>query len=234
MRALNYFEDYENLNIIMTVNRYNYHHLPAMVDFLAGKVGVMLANPVRGTSEGGRKLRPPEGFEEYYIKAIDRAIENSKVGKRIVIGDFANVLLGLVAPTSRVLQCDISPCGGGRRFFAVTVDGIYPCGEFIGMNDFKLDLSSLNDWKKLLGGFEKVRMRTVEKIEECRDCEFRNLCGAPCPAEIYAESGNMFRKSPYCQFYKSLALKAMEVIANDDVESVLRLRKMRKVYEVKG
>ncbi len=232
MRAFEYFEGYGNLNVIMTVNRYNYQHLPAMVDFLAGKVGVILANPVRGTSEGGRELRPPEGFEEYYLEAIDRAIENTKNGRRIVIGDFANVLLGLVAPTSRVLQCDISPCGGGRRFFAVSVDGIYPCGEFIGMEEFRADLSALSNWEELMGRFEVVRRRTVELIDECRECEFRNLCGAPCPAEIYAESGSMFEKSPYCEFYEKLALKAMEVIAKGEVSSVLRLERMRKVYEV--
>ena len=231
LRALDYFEDYGNLNVITTVNRYNYQHLPAMVDFLAGKVGVMLANPVRGTSEGGRALRPPGGFEEYYMEAVDRAIENTKNGKRIVIGDFANVLLGLVAPTSRVLQCDISPCGGGRRFIAVCVDGVYPCGEFIGMSEFRAGLSAIFDWEGLMEKFEKVRRRTVELIEECRDCEFRNLCGAPCPAEVYAESGSMFRKSPYCEFYKRLSVKAMEVIARGEVGSVLRLERMKKVYE---
>lgn len=232
MRALDFFDGYRSLNIIMTVNKHNFQHLPAMVDFLAGKVSVMLANPVRGTSPGGRELRPPEGFEDYYIKAIDRAIENTKSGRRIVIGDFANILLGLVAPTSRVLQCDISPCGGGRRFFAVSADGIYPCGEFIGMEEFRANLSALSDWSSLFEKFEVVRKRTVEQIEECRNCEFRNLCGAPCPAEIYAESGTMLSKSPYCEFYKKLALKAMDVIARGDVRNVLKLERMKAIYRV--
>lgn len=226
MRALEWFEGYRNINVIMTINRHNYRHVADMVEFLAGRVEVLLANPVRGTSEGGRMLRPPEGFERYYIEAIDKAMA---MERRVVIGDFANVLLGLVAPTSRVLQCDISPCGGGRRFFAISPAGIYPCGEFIGLEEFRLDFSSLKNWE-ILDSFTGVRQRTVEKIGECRDCEFRNLCGAPCPAEVYAEKGSLLEKSPYCEFYKALAKKAIEVIVREEVEKVLRLKKLRRVY----
>ncbi|WP_202318758.1 peptide-modifying radical SAM enzyme CbpB [Archaeoglobus neptunius] len=233
LNALEYFNGYRNLNIIATVNVYNYRHLDGLVDFLAGKVEILLANPVRGTSEGGRELRPPEGFERYYIKAVDRAIEHTREGERIVIGDFANVLLGLFAPTSRVLQCDISPCGAGRRFFAISVDGIYPCGEFIGMDEFRADISMLSNLEEILDIFCPIRERIVEKIPECMDCTFRHLCGSPCPAEIYAEHKTMYAKSPYCEFYKEMVRHAFRVIERGDVEHVLKLENLRKIYEIK-
>ncbi len=148
-RILEVMQGYKHLNVITTINHYNYTQLPEMVDFLAGKVEVCLMNPVRGTSAGGRKLRPPVEAADYFIKAVDRAIELTGSGERIVIGDFANILLGIVAPTSRVLQCDISPCGAGRRFFAITPDmKVYPCGEFIGFQEFSTELKDvLNDGK---------------------------------------------------------------------------------------
>jgi sulfatase maturation enzyme AslB (radical SAM superfamily) len=45
--------------------------------------------------------------------------------------------LKMDAPSARVMMCDISPCGGGRRYMAVAANGnAYPCGEFIGMESF--------------------------------------------------------------------------------------------------
>ncbi|RLI73488.1 hypothetical protein DRO97_07400 [Archaeoglobales archaeon] len=79
------------------------------------------------TSNKARELRADaKEAASGFIKAVEKSIELTKLGNRIVIGDFANIILGIVAPTSRVLQCDISPCGAARRFFAITVDGIFP------------------------------------------------------------------------------------------------------------
>jgi len=224
------FDGYSRLNIITTINSHNYTHLPEMIDFLAGKVEVVLINPVRGTSKGGRDLRPdPVKASEYFIEAVERAIHHTKGGRRIVIGDFANIILGIVAPYSRVLQCDISPCGAGRRFVSICPDGIYPCGEFIGMDEFRVPLSEVEN---LHSHFNSVRERIVENIEECRDCSFRNICGNPCPAEIYSEHGTMLEKSYYCEFYKRMIEHALRVIRRGDTESVVRLKSLRKIYEI--
>ncbi len=227
-KILEWFKGYENFNVITTINKYNYKHLADMVDFLAGKVEVVLINPVRGTNKKAREIRADAkeaAFE--FIKAVERSIELTKDGKRIVIGDFANMMLGIVAPTSRVLQCDISPCGAGRRFFAVAIDGIFPCSEFIGLKEFKVDFSKI---KSLENEFFNVRSRIVEKIEECRGCPYRNFCGSPCPAEVYAEYGNLLRKSPYCEFYKEIIKHAFKVLARGDANKVVKLEKMKQKY----
>lgn len=231
---LDWFEGYKRFNIITTITKFNCSQLSELVDFLAGKVRLLLMNPVRGTSEGGRMLRadPKEAALEF-IKAVERAIWHTKNGKRIVIGDFANIILGIIAPYSRVLQCDISPCGAGRRFFALTPDGIFPCGEFIGIEDFRIPLNTIQEPEKLKKSFENVRSRIVERIEECRDCLWRNICGSPCPAEVYSEKGTLFSKSPNCEFYKAVIEHAFRVIRRGDVEKVVELEKMRKVYEVR-
>ncbi|WP_456477761.1 peptide-modifying radical SAM enzyme CbpB [Geoglobus ahangari] len=232
MQILDWFDGYANLNVITTINKHNYTQLEEMVDLLAGKVRLVLMNPVRGTSEGGRRLRPdPVKAAEHFLRAVERAIWHTKNGRRIVIGDFANILLGIVAPYSRVLQCDISPCGAGRRFISVTPEGIFPCGEFIGFEEFGIGLDEL----ELAGEkFSEVRERVVERIEECRDCEYRNICGAPCPAEVYAEKGTMFEKAPFCEFYKAVIEKAFEVIHRGDLEHVVNLRALKRVYEIRA
>ncbi|MEM2059569.1 MAG: peptide-modifying radical SAM enzyme CbpB, partial [Archaeoglobaceae archaeon] len=231
---IDWFSGYRKFNVITTITKFNYSQLSDLIDFLAGKVRVVLMNPVRGTSEGGRKLRadPKEASAEF-IKAVERAIWHTKNGRRIVIGDFANIVLGIVAPYSRVLQCDISPCGGGRRFFALTPEGIFPCSEFVGIEEFKIPIEALKDPVELSKSLGAIRVRTVERIEECRDCIYRNVCGSPCPAEVYAEKGTLFSKSPYCEFYKAVIEHAFRVIRRGDVESVVELGRMKKVYEIR-
>ena len=227
---LEWFRDYERFNVITTINRYNVDHLEEMIEFLAGKVSVVLMNPVRGTSEGGRRLRPDaEKAAVNFIKAVERAIEHTRRERKIVIGDFANILLGIVAPYSRVLQCDISPCGAGRRFFAITPDGIFPCGEFIGLREFRVGFDALNGD---LEEFSMVRNRRVELIKDCRDCVYRNICGSPCPAEVYAERGCLMEKSPFCEFYKKIIEHAFRIIRRGDAEHVVKLENMSKLYEI--
>ncbi len=232
---IDWFVGYRRFNVITTITKFNCSQLSDLIDFLAGKVRLVLMNPVRGTSEGGRLLRPDqERMSAEFIRAVERSIWHTRNGRRIVIGDFANAILGIVAPYSRVLQCDISPCGGGRRFFAITPSGIFPCSEFVGIENFKIPLESLKDPVRLKESLGAIRIRTVEKIEECKDCVYRNICGSPCPAEVYAESGSLFSKSPYCEFYRRIIEHAFRVIKRGEVENVIELGKMRKVYEVRS
>ncbi|MDK2796053.1 MAG: uncharacterized protein PWQ58_1252 [Archaeoglobaceae archaeon] len=231
--VLEWFSGYRGFHVITTITSYNVNELDKIIDYLAGKVELILMNPVRGTSLGGRNLRPdPNVCAEGFIKAVERAIWHTKNGKRITIGDFANVLLGIVSPYSRVLQCDISPCGGGRRFFAITPEGVFPCSEFIGLEDFRQPLSILKDPEKIKTSFANLKGRRVECIDDCRECAFRNICGSPCPAEVYAEKGSLIQKSPYCDFYKKVIEHAFKVIRRGDLGSVLRLERLRKVYEI--
>ena len=54
-----------------------------------------------------------------------------------MVANFANILIAILAPTARRLMCDISPCGGGRSFFALAPNGdLFPCSEFIGLPAF--------------------------------------------------------------------------------------------------
>lgn len=235
MKVLDWFKNYKGLNVVTTITNHNVDQLLAMVRLLHRKdVSLCLMNPVRGTQKGALALRPePLKLASEFIKAVEEAIRLTKEGKRIVVADFANILLGIIAPSARVMMCDISPCGGGRRFFAITADGsAYPCGEFIGMEEFtggNIFTDSVEDITASKN-FHKVTQRRVEKIPECKTCLFRNMCGAPCPAEIYSTDGNMLSKSYYCEFYKKIALHAFKVIHRDDVEHVIRKSALKEMY----
>jgi uncharacterized protein len=227
VRAIEWFNGYPGLNVITTVTKLNVRDLAGIVKFLhSKKVPCVLLNPMRFTRSGSLRLKPDEKLlAKYFIQAIDTAVELSRKSKRsIIVGNFSNTILAIIAPVARRLMCDISPCGGGRCFFTITAQGeMIPCGEFIGIkgfsggNIFKASIPEAMRSKP----FKMIRDRCVEKISECDICNFRNLCGAPCPAELYAR-GNMYHKSIFCDFYKEIIQYAFKMIAENKVKYLLR------------
>ncbi|MFH0771605.1 MAG: peptide-modifying radical SAM enzyme CbpB [Candidatus Omnitrophota bacterium] len=225
--AIDWFGGYEGLNVITTITKRNVSHLPGIVEFLhMKKVSCVLLNPVRITRRSTRILKPDEQLLiKHFIKAVDKAITLTRSsGRRIIIGNFSNVILGIIAPTARRLMCDISPCGGGRCFLTVTAAGdMIPCGEFIGLKGFSGGNIFKTDIERAMQSlpFKKIRGRIVEKITECRICNFRNICGAPCPAELHS-LGSMYKKSVFCGFYKEIIKYAFKLIAEGKEKYLLR------------
>lgn len=209
VQALEWFDGYEGLNVISTVTGFNVDRLSDLVRFLhKKKVSCVLLNPVRVTRKPALTLKADDKeFTESLIKAVDTAMELSKKSKRrIIVGNFANVILAIISPTARRMMCDISPCGGGRTFLTVTANGdMIPCGEFIGFKEFSGGNIFKTSISKAMNSepFKEIRTRIVEKIEECDTCDFRHICGSPCPAEMYAR-GNMYQKAEFCESYKEI------------------------------
>ncbi|MFH1996208.1 MAG: peptide-modifying radical SAM enzyme CbpB [Candidatus Omnitrophota bacterium] len=232
VQALEWFEGYKGLNVIATMTKTNIEKLPALVRFLhTKKVRCVLINPMRLTRKEAIRVKPDEKkMAKYFIRAVDEAIRLSERSSRgIIIGNFTNVLLAIVAPTARRLMCDISPCGGGRTFFTITATGdMIPCGEFVsakGMSGGNIHKDSIESALRSKA-FTRVRNRYVEKIEECNVCAYRNICGAPCPAELNA-MGDMYQKSVFCEFYKTVIRYAFKLIAEGKEKHLLRKESLR-------
>lgn len=140
------------------------------------------------------------------------------------MGNFANILLAIIAPAARRLMCDISPCGGGRCFFALAPNGgMFPCSEFIGLDHFQSGNLFTDDIPTVLQSepFRLVTDRKVEDIEPCRHCAIRHFCGAPCPAEAYEMNGGMNKTGAFCEFYEEQVRYAFRVIADGKVDAYL-------------
>ncbi len=227
VKTLDKLSDYPAFNVITTVTSKNVHILPEMVDFYHNHgVKIVMLNPVRCTREGGHQLKPDnKEIAKYFCKALDRSYElYEQTGQKLVIANFANVLASIVAPTGRRLMCDISPCGGGRCFFAVSAEGdVFPCSEFIGLSKFKGGNLYQDDIDNIIKSdpFKAVTTRKIENISPCSNCAIRHFCGAPCPAEIEAVSGKLDAPSPYCEFYEEQVRYAMRVIAHGRVDNYM-------------
>ena len=218
---------YQNYSVICTVTRQNMKVLPEIVNhFHCLEIPCCMLNPVRCTLEGGRKLKPLDHeMVGHYLAALDCNYQlYQKTGRKMVIANFANVLVSIVAPTARRLMCDISPCGGGRCFFAVSAMGdLFPCSEFIGIAEFCGGNLFKDDIKRVLNSdaFKKVTGRAVEAIEPCSRCAVRHFCGSPCPAEAHEMNGSMDRPGAFCELYEEQVRYALRLIADGKQDAYL-------------
>jgi len=227
LTALERLKGYSGYNVICTATKQNMRSLSKIVDFFhASEVPVCMLNPVRCTQQGARDIKPGDAeLAKHYLAALDRTYElYQETGRKLVVANFANVLVSIVAPTARRLMCDISPCGGGRCFFALSARGdMFPCSEFIGLPAFRGGNIFADDIGKVLDGdaFGKVIGRKVEDIEPCRRCAVRHFCGSPCPAEAHEMNGGMKNTGAFCELYEEQVRYALRLIADRKEEAFL-------------
>lgn len=227
VKVVEKLSSYDAFNVITTVTSLNVKGLPAMIDFYHEHgVRTVMLNPVRCTRQGGRDLKPDnDELSRYFIEALDRAYDHfDKTGRKMVVANFANVLAGIAGPTGRRLMCDISPCGGGRCFVAVSAHGdVFPCSEFIGFPDYKGGNLYSDEIGNILTTkpFLEITTRMAENFKPCSLCAIRHFCGAPCPAEVKAVSGTVNAPSPYCEFYEEQVRYAFRVIAQGREDAFL-------------
>lgn len=211
---------YPNYSVICTVTQHNLSHLVKTVEFFHEyEVPTCMLNPVRCTRTEARRIKPSdEMMSRYYLQALDRTYElYRKSGRKLVVANFANILLAILAPQARRLMCDISPCGGGRCFFAVSAKGdLFPCSEFIGLPSFKGGNLFKDNIEQVLHTlpFRRVTARKVEDIEPCCRCAVRHFCGSPCPAEAWEMNDAMEQPGAFCELYEEQARYALRLIAD--------------------
>ncbi|MBN2531000.1 MAG: peptide-modifying radical SAM enzyme CbpB [Deltaproteobacteria bacterium] len=225
--AIEKLNGYERFNVICTATTKNMHVLPQIVELLHQmNVETCMLNPVRCTLPGAREVKPADHeLSTYYLSALEKSVElYEKTGRKLVVANFANILLGIIAPAARRLMCDISPCGGGRCFFAVAPNGdLFPCSEFIGLPHFRGGNLFADDIDDVLKSapFKMVSERNVDTITPCNTCALRHFCGSPCPAEAHEMNGGMDAPGAFCELYEHQVRFALRLIADNRHEAFL-------------
>jgi uncharacterized protein len=227
VRAIDKLEGYPGYNVICTMTSQNLPHLTEMVEFFHHrKVPACMLNVTRCTLSGARLVRGGDAeVAQAYISALERTHQlYLKTGRKLVVANFANILIAILAPTARRLMCDISPCGGGRSFFALATNGdLFPCSEFIGLPAFNGGNLFEHSMDQVLDSpaFRHVTDRKVEDIAGCNTCPIRHFCGSPCPAEAHEMNGGMTEKGAFCHFYEEQVRYALRLIADGRHEDFL-------------
>ena len=228
LAAMERLRGYDAWSVIATCTTENLPYLTAMVDlFHAREVPTCMLNAVRCTLPGARAVRPDDGaMARAFFAALDRTHELYRdSGRKLVVANFANILIAILAPTARRLMCDISPCGAGRAFFALSADGnLYPCSEFIGLPRFNgghlladggIEAALTSD------AFRSVTGRNVDTFSPCDECAIRHFCGSPCPAEADEMNGGMGGTGAFCAFYREQVNYALRLIADGKADDYL-------------
>ncbi|MFZ2303119.1 MAG: peptide-modifying radical SAM enzyme CbpB [Gallionella sp.] len=228
LSSMEKLKGYGSWSVITTCTTENLPYLTRMVElFHASEVPTCMLNTVRCTLPGARGVKPADGaMSEAFFAAMDRTHElYRETGRKLMVANFANILIGILAPTARRLMCDISPCGGGRAFFALAADGgLYPCSEFIGLPRFNGgNLLAAGGVEAALSStaFQTVTTRDVDTFSPCGDCAIRHFCGSPCPAEAYEMNGGMEKTGTFCEFYKDQVNYALRLIADGKANDYL-------------
>jgi len=228
LAAMEKLKGYGSWSVITTCTTENLPYLTQMVElFHAHEVPTCMLNTVRCTLPGARGVKPADGdMAKAFFAAMDRTHElYRESGRKLVVANFANILIGILAPTARRLMCDISPCGGGRAFFALAADGgLYPCSEFIGLPRFNggnvLDEGGV-EAALASAAFQTVTTRDIECFSPCDECAIRHFCGSPCPAEAHEMNGGMEKIGAFCEFYKEQVNYALRLIADGKANDYL-------------
>ena len=228
LTAMDKLKGYGSWSVITTCTTENLPYLTQMVElFHAREVPTCMLNTVRCTLPGARGVKPADGdMAKAFFAAMDRTHAlYRETGRKLMVANFANILIGILAPTARRLMCDISPCGGGRAFFALAADGgLYPCSEFIGLPRFNGgNLLAEGGVEAALTSeaFRTVTTRDVDTFSPCGDCAIRHFCGSPCPAEAHEMNGGMKNIGAFCEFYKEQVNYALRLIADGKANDYL-------------
>ena len=126
----------------------------------------------------------PKLFDEY--DALAKAmIEREKDGKGF---NFFHFMIDLTG--GPCLYKRLSGCGSGTEYLAVTPWGdLYPCHQFVGMEQFKLGNVDTGIEKTEL--VDEFKLCNVYAKDKCKDCFARFYCSGGCAANSYNFHGNL-------------------------------------------
>ncbi|MDR1537616.1 MAG: thioether cross-link-forming SCIFF peptide maturase [Clostridiales bacterium] len=159
-----------------------------------------------------RKEDLPALFEQYE-RLADKMEKRRKEGKPFNFFHFNIDLTGGPCLIKR-----LTGCGAGTEYLAVTPQGdLYPCHQFVGMEEFKLgDITGGIDNVKLRGEFARCN---VYAKEECLECWAKFYCSGGCAANAYHQNGSILK--PYelgCELQKKRIECALYLASTEMLE----------------
>ncbi|MCM1158021.1 MAG: thioether cross-link-forming SCIFF peptide maturase [Bacteroidales bacterium] len=126
----------------------------------------------------------PKLFAEYDTLAREM-IKREKAGKGFTFFHFMIDLTG-----GPCLYKRLSGCGSGTEYLAVTPWGdLYPCHQFVGIEEFRLGNVDTGIEKTEL--VDEFKLCNVYAKDKCKDCFARFYCSGGCAANAYNFHGNL-------------------------------------------
>lgn len=123
-------------------------------------------------------------------------------------------------------MCQNCPCGAGIRTAVFDTNGdVYACDLFYGDKDFYLGNAMADSLDKLFSPhhpiIQNLYSRSVDRITECRACEWKYVCSSDCPAKAYYFHKTLQSFSPYCRFFKEIIPYLYYFIKDNGIDPIL-------------
>jgi uncharacterized protein len=126
----------------------------------------------------------PKLFEEYDLLAQEM-VKREKNGNGF---NFFHFMIDMTG--GPCLYKRLSGCGSGTEYLAVTPWGdLYPCHQFVGMEEFKLGNVDTGIEKTEL--VDEFKLCNVYAKDKCKECFARFYCSGGCAANSYNFHGNL-------------------------------------------
>lgn len=162
--------------------------------------------------QNGKKILLSENetkiFANELSNIISKNINQLASGRRVTKVSFILKILSQLVTKTRAIHS----CSAGREAIAVTADGdVYPCHEFVGIEEFRM--GNVNDGDFPGEAYDRIKSifnnHGVYSFEECTSCWARFLCGGDCAVRSYVYNGDLFRPTKINCIMKKAILEAL-------------------------
>lgn len=153
---------------------------------------------------------------EQILSAVKEVLELSKKVK--IKTSIAEMELSLKKLGSRK---DL--CGAGVNVLSISANGdVYPCDalHFGNLKIGNVKRKTLAEMWKQSPAVRLFRDSSVTRIDKCKDCEMKFICGGGCQADSYNEYGSLQKCSPMCPAFNAIYWFLISKIATEMWQSI--------------
>ncbi len=187
---------YNEISAIVCVTSINDNNLLDIVMHLQ-KIGVtsIKFSIFYPSGRGNKKaylLPSPVNLFNSYKKIIEAIINNEL--KDIFVQSLAYYINNIIT-YEKFYMCARSPCGAGTSCIGMDTNGdIYTCDSGIGIPQFRIGDIKFDRLKSMLLSDKNMcfKKRTVDKLDKCNSCIFKQTCCGTCTCTAYLENGNIY------------------------------------------
>jgi len=164
-----------------TFTRYNADFSRDVIHLAEEGFKQISVEPVVAANGTGYEIREEDlpGIMKEYEKLAYEYVRRDKMGNGF---NFFHFMLDL--SQGPCIAKRLSGCGSGHEYLAVTPEGdIYPCHQFVGMDDFKM--GSVIDNTLNIDIQDKFKNSNVYTKKECSGCWAKFYCSGGCAANAF-------------------------------------------------
>ncbi|HIK18773.1 MAG TPA: SPASM domain-containing protein [Leptolyngbyaceae cyanobacterium M33_DOE_097] len=185
----------------------------------------LVFRPMQEVGRGAENCRTAP-LSELYVQGLFNTLNSVitpiyKEKEELIAERYISLTFQHLLHPYRAFMCERTPCGGGRNICLVQPNGnVYSCNQSVGDDRFLLGNLKQVSFNEMLQSSAGIALssRTLDKIEECRNCTFRSWCGSPCPLAVARGSENIMSKSSECNVLKPRYTRALSGLLEDEFD----------------